>query len=357
MREHYYDPITAERWADRNGRYAAPVTRAQDFAQRTRQRLSELLSPHARYFPLDDPAYPAQLVLSGLDVPPQAMTYESVGASIVTLPDGYFVEEVFPGGPAEAGGLLRGDRLLTVDKKTFLPGSAWTGQSGQRLTITFQREKNGPTLQTTVVPRSIDIKVEWREILRRSARVQEIQGHRVGYLRIFACPGDEYRLALQYGLLGPLENAESLILDLRDGMGNCSLDLLNLFNALQPSFVQTSRDGMQHELVPSWQKPLIILVNQGTRGGKEVLAWTLQKRKLGRLVGEKTAGEVMQTRLFMLSDGSLLQLPVADIAVEGLRLESQGVTPDVIQTAPLRFSAGQDPVMEAALKALTATSP
>jgi carboxyl-terminal processing protease len=51
----------------------------------------------------------------------------------------------------------------------------------------------------------------------------------------------------------------------------------------------------------------------------------------------------------VLSDGSLLMLAVADVTVDGERLEGVGVEPDVHVPRELRSDVGRDPQREAAL--------
>ena len=57
-------------------------------------------------------------------------------------------------------------------------------------------------------------------------------------------------------------------------------------------------------------------------------------------------------RPFVLSDGSLLYLAVADVLVDGERLEGVGVAPDIEVARDLPFSNGKDPQKDAAFDAL-----
>ena len=51
----------------------------------------------------------------------------------------------------------------------------------------------------------------------------------------------------------------------------------------------------------------------------------------------------------MLPDDSLLIVAVADVYVDGVRLEDVGVAPDVTVPFDVRYAAGRDPQREAAL--------
>ena len=93
---------------------------------------------------------------------------------------------------------------------------------------------------------------------------------------------------------------------------------------------------------------MVVLVDEGTRSGKEVVAYGLQRRDVP-VIGTRTAGALLAGRGFLLSDGSLLVLAVSDVRVEGERLEGRGVVPDVEVAFPLSYAAGRDPQLDAAL--------
>jgi carboxyl-terminal processing protease len=68
------------------------------------------------------------------------------------------------------------------------------------------------------------------------------------------------------------------------------------------------------------------------------------------LVGEKTGGEVLAGSVHPLIDGGLLYLAVADVWVDGERLEGRGVSPDVEVKDELRYANGADPQLARALQ-------
>ena len=99
-----------------------------------------------------------------------------------------------------------------------------------------------------------------------------------------------------------------------------------------------------------------MLVNGGTRSGKEILAYGMKSRGYGEVVGTRTAGAVLAGRAFILSDNTLLLLAVADVLVDGKRLEGEGVTPTANVPMPLEYSAGRDPQLERALELLAGSN-
>jgi hypothetical protein len=52
----------------------------------------------------------------------------------------------------------------------------------------------------------------------------------------------------------------------------------------------TDRGGNSEFVNVKWRKPVAMLVNGGTRSGKEVLAYGFKKYRLGELIGTRTEG-------------------------------------------------------------------
>jgi carboxyl-terminal processing protease len=96
-----------------------------------------------------------------------------------------------------------------------------------------------------------------------------------------------------------------------------------------------------------------MLVNGGTRSGKEILAYGFKKYGLGEVIGTQTTGAVLAGRAFLLSDGSLLLLAVADVRVDGQRLEGVGVTPTIEVPFAVEYAQGKDPQLERAIDLLS----
>ena len=93
----------------------------------------------------------------------------------------------------------------------------------------------------------------------------------------------------------------------------------------------------------------MLLVNEGSRSGKELLAQGFKDHDIGPVVGSTTAGAVVAGRPFRLSNDDLLYVAVADVEVNGKRIEGVGVTPDVEVPFDVRDAGGRDPQLERAL--------
>ncbi len=97
---------------------------------------------------------------------------------------------------------------------------------------------------------------------------------------------------------------------------------------------------------------MCLLVNEGTKSGKEVLAYYFRKARRGSIVGSRTAGAVMAGSPFVMADGSLLYLAVSDGLLDGKRPEGHPVVPDVEVPFKLEYAAGSDPQQAAAINVI-----
>ncbi len=102
-----------------------------------------------------------------------------------------------------------------------------------------------------------------------------------------------------------------------------------------------------------WTKPVVAIIDGGTRSGMEVLAYSLKKNGVP-MVGAPTAGNVLAGTAYLLPDDSLLELAVQDVLVDGKRLENNPVAPDVAVPFDVRYAAGQDPQLDAATALMAA---
>ena len=83
-------------------------------------------------------------------------------------------------------------------------------------------------------------------------------------------------------------------------------------------------------LKPRFRGPVIVLTSTRSISAAEIAADVLQSAGRAKIVGEKTPGIVLSSKLFDISGGFHLRVPIADFySVRGGRLEGTGVTPDV----------------------------
>jgi len=351
VRDNFYDLHRGETWVAAHDHYGASAGNHDQFIRKTRDALAELKASHTDYYTPADPRYFGLLsIFRFKELPARTAEVESIGADFSE--DG-FVRIVFSGGPAERAGLRRGDRILAAVGHPFQPVLSLQGLAGRPAVLSVERAVGSSPLEIRVTPRKVDPGKEWLEAQEKGSRLMERGGKPIGYVPLFCCAGEQYMEALQDALGGKLREARALVLDFRDGWGGCNPEFVNVFNDAVPALTTIGRDGKEQRYDPSWRKPLFILINEGTRSGKEVVSYALQKRNRATLVGTRTAGAVLAGKPFLLSDRSLLYLAVGDFRVDGKRLEGVGVSPDVEIAGPLPYAGGADPQLDKALDLAT----
>jgi carboxyl-terminal processing protease len=362
--QHFYDrDFRGHDWKALRDRYrplaeAAPDDDAQ--AKVISDMLAELGASHTARYRQNDPAY-YQLadIFSGSlrrelrELYPNGVRYPGIGLFTRQIDGKLFVSGTIAGLPADKAGVLVGDEIVDLDGKPFEAVDSFKGKAGQTMTMHVRRAAGGDILPIALQPVWIEPADDFESAMSDGARIIESGGRKIGYVRIWSYAGDRYQDKLEEILSGKLADADALIWDLRDGLGGAQPYYLDIFSKLGPTMELTERGG-DHEFVNvKWRKPVALLINGGSRSGKEVLAYGFKKYHVGEVIGTRTAGALLAGRAYLLNDDSLLLLAVADVAVDGERLERVGVAPTIEVPFPLEYAAGKDPQIDKAVEVLT----
>jgi len=149
--------------------------------------------------------------------------------------------------------------------------------------------------------------------------------------------------------------SEGLIIDLRHGFGGSpQREYLDPFlrTELQGTTIRSVARGKKNSSPITYGGPIIVLTNDRTRSGKELLAYYFRKTGRATLLGERTGGYVSAGRPIRVCEDSLLYLCVAMMTVDGKPLDGAGIEPDIEVPFDVRFAAGQDIQLERAKEEL-----
>ncbi|HWA49378.1 MAG TPA: S41 family peptidase [Dongiaceae bacterium] len=365
VNQRFYDAkFNGVDWAAMRDKYrplaeAAPDADAQ--AEVIDRMLAELGASHTARYRQDDPAY-YQLVdiFSGSlrrqlrRLFPDGVRYPGIGLFTRETDGKLFVSGLIAGLPAEKAGLLVGDEIVDVDGKPFAPIGSFSGKVGQDVTMHIRRTADGPVEPITLQPSWISPADAFENAMEQGARVIEAGEKKIGYVRIWSYAGGRYQDRLEQILsAGKLKDVDALVWDLRDGWGGAQPYYLDIFGDLGPTMKMTERDGDWGMSNVKWRKPVALLINGGSRSGKEVLAYGFKKYGVGEVIGTRTAGALLAGRAFLLKDDSLLLLAVSDVEVDGERLERVGVAPTIEVPFPLEYAGGKDPQLDKAVEVLS----
>lgn len=380
VRRQFWDPnFNGVDWGEAGKRYrprALAATDHEGFAVVVNEMLAELRTSHTCYVTRwDQDYYGLQAVMISQNLADLCLSdpaefekqspghYSSggrphrVGIGVVTKRiEGYhYVEWVVAKSPAEKAGLLLGDRLLEVEGRPFHPIRSFEGQTDRAVELVLQRGPDDSTRRTVkLTPEDKEERELFEEDSFRQTRILEHEGHRFAYLPLYWLSGWRMRHALDEGF-GLACQSEGLIIDLRHGFGGSPpREYLDPFlrTELRGTTVESVMRGKKSSSPIRFAGPIIVLTNDRTRSGKELLAYWFKKAGRAILLGERTGGYVSGGRPIRICEDSFLYLCVMMITVDGKPLEGVGVEPDLQVPFDIRFAAGQDIQLERAKEEL-----
>ncbi len=270
------------------------------------------------------------------------------GMELVCFDAKYFVVGVLEGGPADKAGIKRGDRVVLIDQVDTAasprldwrsddaalpdpPMHALLAEDGDHIALRIERQE-GVAHDFDVVATNYSA----MEAARHSAEVIEVDGRRVAYIHFWYVHTRGMDTMLQKLVQNEFKDCEAMVLDLRGRGGSADM----VTRVLKVLAGRNSK----------WRKPVVALIDGQTRSAKEMLAYELKTRKIGTLVGQRTAGALLPATFADVGGDSVLMYPAFALGKYSDAIEGKGVEPDVAVESPLQYSAGADPIREAGMK-------
>jgi carboxyl-terminal processing protease len=239
------------------------------------------------------------------------------------------------GSPASKAGVQPKDVILAIDgKSTKGMGTEDAvklirGQAGTTVTLTLKRKTQ--TLDVALTRQRIELHAVEHQLNTTP------DGGKVGYIRLkqfTATATKDMRLAVQ-----DLEakGVDGYVLDLRSNPGGLLVASVEIAREWlnEGTIVSTkTRDGIQDIKRATGRaltdKPLVILVNEGSASASEILSGALQDNHRALLVGQKTFGKGLVQSVRGLSDGSGMTVTIAKyLTPSGRDIHKHGIDPDV----------------------------
>jgi carboxyl-terminal processing protease len=304
------------------------------------QLLDKLHASHTEFLSTADQEYWAlESIFSGkVDGAP----LQQIGAWYVNVGGKWFIRNAFEESPAALSGLLAGDEIVSVDNQPFEPVNSFRKSSQRTFSVQIKRSQSAEieTVYVTAADESYQ-----RSMLKgtlASYKVYEICGKKVGYFHLWAGTNDESQDALANIAHKAAQETDSFILDLRDGFGGAYPGYLNPFYDHDDQGKPTSQ---------IYSKPMVTLINDGVRSGKEWISDILKQTHRATLIGTQTKGYFLAAKIFPVVPGRF-DLYLAVAKGPGPDLEGNGVKPDIEVSFALPYSAGFDPQLERGLSFL-----
>lgn len=243
--------------------------------------------------------------------------YGGIGLRIVRVRDTVQAFRIIPGGPAEAAGIRRGDRIVRIADSAAIGwttdrvANALTGTPGTTVVVALARRGSAQPYQVRLTRAIITVSV---------VPFTSLLPGNIGYIPIQRF--SDHSAADVAGAIQDLQarGATSYLLDLRGNPGG-SLDqavaMTNLFiDAGRPVVSvrgrhtdDTLRGGSPPLLAPS--TPIAVLVDSNTASASEILSGALQDYDRALIVGTNTFGKGVVQGAYPLPDGWVLKLTTA----------------------------------------------
>ena len=151
-----------------------------------------------------------------------------------------------------------------------------------------------------------------------------------------------------YNRLKSENNLRGLVLDLRHVSGNNYRQVTKIagFFAQAEIPLLDWGDGIRFSEPQSIQVevPLVVAIDQTTRGAAEALASVVRSAKLGILVGRATEGQARSYKLIPLKTGHQLKIAAGQVRLaDNTTLGSEGVSPDIsVKVSSLTSSSASE---------------
>lgn len=249
------------------------------------------------------------------------------------------IEKVTEGGPADQAGLKAGDRFLAVDGKDV------TGMGIDEVVALIKGEDNKEKTITIKLERA-DKDGEKEEIEKKvvceEVKVISVHSERyddVGYIQVSEFDketADQFKVAVE-NLRE--DSVKGLVIDVRDNGGGSLDSAIKMLDELLPEgeliTEKSKKDGdkvYRSTDETSYEKPVVVLINENSASASEVFAGTLQARGAAKLVGTKSFGKgIVQTVLSLeRSCGGGIKLTTAEYFLPGgISIHKKGLEPDV----------------------------
>ncbi len=298
--------------------------------------------------------------------------FEGIGATVSRQDNYVVIVRALPDTPAERAGLQAGDVILAVDGRD---AENWSVEEA----VLNIRGPRGTTVELTV--RHPDGTEETLTIERDSIPVTSVDtappggvlldqdgepAEDIAYIRIrqFARnTPDELKAQIE---AAEAAGARGIILDVRSNPGgllNETIEISDMFLDGGAIYSQVDRSGTTRTANASpgmtTDLPLVVLQDEFSASGAELLAAALQENGRAQVVGTRSFGKGTVNHAVELSNGGAVYVSIARwLTPDGHQIEGRGVIPDVEISLTLEdIEAGRDVAVQRAISLLRGEEP
>ena len=345
IKTKYYDPtLNGQDWYKWNKRYVDQIKTKDDAYVAINSMLASLNDPYSKFLSKEE--YAEQN--TNIDA-----KIVGIGVNIMSIDGKIVIISVVEGTPAFSAGIKPGDIILKVGK---------TDASGK--TISDVASLIRGELDTTVNIELMRKKQKFTKTIKREEiKIKNIKANvidkNIGYIQIVSFISSDMTTEFVEAL-EKTQNCQGLILDLRGNSGGLmpnAVVIADMF--LTQGHIVSIVDREKQKSVIDAQskpyainKPLVILIDEGTASASEILSGALKDNHKAILVGKKTFGKGMVQKIYPLPNQTGMNLTIAKyLTPKGYDINQKGISPDYeINYTEDDFIKDKDPQLDEAKK-------
>ncbi|WP_022850433.1 S41 family peptidase [Limisalsivibrio acetivorans] len=239
--------------------------------------------------------------------------------------------------PAYRKGIKAGDKIIKIEDNSTAgitlneAVKKLRGKKGTDVTITIMRDTKDKPFDVTIT----------RDIIKIHSVKHSMIGDDVGYIRIIQFQNDvsdEIAAAVT-----DLRNkgAEGFVIDLRNNPGGLLSEAIKVSSIFLPANLEVvytkDRNGRDQHFRSSMlstkekEKPLVVLVNEGSASASEIFSGAVQDHGRGTLIGKNTYGKASVQTIIPIGEGAAMKLTTAKYYTpKGRMIHETGIKPDVV---------------------------
>lgn len=345
IKTKYYDPtLNGQDWSKWNKRYVDKIKTKDDAYVAINTMLASLDDPYSKF--LSQEEYAEQN--TNIDA-----KIVGIGVNIMSVAGKIIIISVVEQTPAYSAGIKAGDIILKVDGKDVSGktisdvASLIRGEMGTNVNLELLRDK-----------KKIFKTVDREEIQIKNIKASVIDKN-IGYIQIVSFLSSDMTREF-IDALNKTQNCEGLILDLRGNTGGLmpnAVVIADMFLTQGHIVSIVDRDNQKSDIDAQSKpyainKPVVILIDEGTASASEILSGALKDNQKAILVGQRTFGKGMIQRIFPLPNQTGMNLTIAKyLTPKGIDINKKGITPDyAVEYTENDFLKDKDPQMDEAKK-------
>lgn len=244
--------------------------------------------------------------------------FQGIGVQFDILQDTITVVTAIAGGPSDQLGIRSGDRIIRINGESAIGfknedvTDALRGPKGSEVDVTIKRPNTPELINYTITRDDIPL-----YSLGTSYMLDDITGY-IKLDRFIETTHEEFMTAMED--LGE-EGMERLVLDLRGNPGGYLHQAIAIAEEFFPKGTKIVSTKSRHTRFTSAyysrrdgafkDKPLIILVDEGSASASEIVSGAVQDHDRGWVVGRRTFGKGLVQQQYDLVDSSKIRVTIS----------------------------------------------